>query len=156
MVGGLPPLIMPSAFYEIQARDSEGKELGTESLSGIVTVSFPYMDRNGDGFLDGTSIKEGDLMVFQYKDGKWGNLSSTLYPATKTIVATIPHFSPFALAGTGSFSLSLGDVLVYPNPYYPSKGHTKLSFGGDTMENRLTKNATIRIYNIAGELVKRS
>jgi signal peptidase I len=155
-VGNLPPLMMPGAFYDITAQDSLGNNLGTENISGTVTVSFPYPDRNDDGFVDGTSIKEGDLMVFQYEDGEWRVLSATLYIGTNTIVVTIPHFSTFALLGTGSFSLSLGNILVYPNPYYPSKGHTKIIFGGDNvpLENKLTRDATIRIYTIAGELVK--
>jgi len=140
--------------YEITARDTIGTELGT--VSGTVTISFPYLDKNGDGFVDGTSVREENLRVLCYDGNNWGFLTSTTYLATRTITAIINHFSPFVLAGTGSFSLSLGDVIAYPNPYYPSKGHTKITFGGDRVpiENRLTKNATIRIYSIAGELVK--
>jgi flagellar hook assembly protein FlgD len=43
---------------------------------------------------------------------------------------------------------NLENVVVYPNPFKPSKGHTEIRF------ERLTKNVTIRIYNIAGELVR--
>lgn len=35
----------------------------------------------------------------------------------------------------------------YPNPYKPSKGHTKITF------SRLTTNTKLKIFNIAGELV---
>lgn len=37
---------------------------------------------------------------------------------------------------------------AFPNPFIPSKGHREIMF------TRLTAKATIRIYTIAGELVK--
>jgi hypothetical protein len=42
----------------------------------------------------------------------------------------------------------LQEAVVYPNPFMPSKGHQTIKFG------RLTANATVKIYTIAGELVQ--
>jgi hypothetical protein len=45
-------------------------------------------------------------------------------------------------------------VVVYPNPFKPAEGHTYITFGHPTdVKKRLTAKATIKIYNIAGELV---
>ncbi|MFQ6067066.1 MAG: S8 family peptidase [bacterium] len=44
---------------------------------------------------------------------------------------------------------NLEDVIVYPNPFMPEVGHTKVTFAA------LTEGATIRIFNIAGQLVKK-
>jgi len=44
---------------------------------------------------------------------------------------------------------NLESLIVYPNPFRPALGHTKITFAA------LTQEVTIRIYTLAGELVKR-
>ncbi|MCK4523086.1 S8 family peptidase, partial [Candidatus Aerophobetes bacterium] len=44
---------------------------------------------------------------------------------------------------------NLESVIVYPNPFRPGVSHTKITFAG------LTLKATIRIFTLAGELVKK-
>jgi subtilisin family serine protease len=44
---------------------------------------------------------------------------------------------------------NLEGLIVYPNPFRPAVGHTRITFAA------LTEKATIRIFNIAGELVKK-
>ena len=44
---------------------------------------------------------------------------------------------------------NLESLIVYPNPFRPGVGHTKITFAG------LTLKATIRIFTLAGELVKK-
>ena len=39
------------------------------------------------------------------------------------------------------------DVIIYPNPFKPSEGHSVITF------SNLTKDVTIRIFNIMGEQV---
>jgi hypothetical protein len=52
-------------------------------------------------------------------------------------------------------ALTLKDVVVFPNPFKPAEGHTKIWFGHPTdTEKRLTKEATIKIYTLNGECVK--
>ncbi|MFH1097549.1 MAG: T9SS type A sorting domain-containing protein [Candidatus Desantisbacteria bacterium] len=46
------------------------------------------------------------------------------------------------------FESDLDNVIVYPNPYLSSKHGCSIFF------DRLTENSTIRIFNIAGELVR--
>jgi parallel beta-helix repeat protein len=51
-------------------------------------------------------------------------------------------------------ALTLKDVVVYPNPFKPAKGHTHITFGHPTdTEKRLTKEAKIKIYTLNGECV---
>ncbi len=44
---------------------------------------------------------------------------------------------------------NLKSLIVYPNPFKPAVGHTRITFAA------LTEQATVRIFNIAGELVKK-
>ena len=50
-------------------------------------------------------------------------------------------FAPFGL---------LKDLKVYPNPFRPSEGHTRIVF------DKLTPDARIRIFALSGELVANS
>jgi len=43
----------------------------------------------------------------------------------------------------------LTDLIVYPNPFDPAKGHTEVTFGA------LTEEVTIRIFTLSGELVRK-
>ena len=44
---------------------------------------------------------------------------------------------------------NLKSLIVYPNPFKPAVGHTRITFAA------LTERATIRIFTLAGELVKK-
>jgi len=44
---------------------------------------------------------------------------------------------------------TLEDLIVYPNPFEPAKGHTKVTF------EALTEEVTIRIFTLSGELVRK-
>lgn len=65
------------------------------------------------------------------------------------LVNPVEIFSP-------NISTSLDKVLVYPNPFKPNSnlGHSNIIFGGVEPNTRLPKETTIRIYTIAGKLVK--
>ena len=54
-----------------------------------------------------------------------------------------------AIAGIVLPSPDLIDLIVYPNPFEPGKGHTKVTF------EALTEQATIRIFTLSGELVRK-
>ncbi|MBI4752830.1 T9SS type A sorting domain-containing protein [Candidatus Desantisbacteria bacterium] len=63
-----------------------------------------------------------------------------------TVSIEISGFSYFILMGAG-FEPDYEKVVVYPNPYYANK-HDGMYF------DRLTRDSVIRIYTIAGELVR--
>ncbi|MDI6704535.1 MAG: peptidoglycan DD-metalloendopeptidase family protein, partial [bacterium] len=113
----------------------------------FATISIPYKDENNDGLVDGTEIKEDTLKVFFLNGRAWvRDFDTKVYPINNLCKVNTTHLTTF-----GIFSMiaqNLEDVVVYPNPFKPSKGHTEIRF------ERLTENVTIRIYNIAGELVR--
>jgi hypothetical protein len=65
------------------------------------------------------------------------------------IYGTLTKLSYVGLAGEiRLFAENLQNLIVYPNPYIPSKGHRFIYFGN------ITQDATIRIYDLSGALVK--
>ena len=58
--------------------------------------------------------------------------------------ATILVLICMCLVCSGSFA---GDIKVYPNPFKPASGHTKITF------DNLTPDSDIRIYSVTGKLV---
>ena len=115
-----------------------------------VTLVIPYKDEDNDGKIDGTNIPEKRLMALCYRRGwrMWKRDFGVEVDEVNNIFSiTTRHFSIFGL-----FTPIVGDlsnVIVYPNPFKPHLGHTEIYFKG------LTTKTTIRIYNIAGELVRK-
>ncbi|MEW6608777.1 MAG: T9SS type A sorting domain-containing protein, partial [bacterium] len=63
------------------------------------------------------------------------------------IYGDIPHFGTFILIGEG-IPAGFDGVVVYPNPFKPSRGDENIVFEG------LPEDTQIRIYDISGSLVK--
>jgi len=113
------------------------------------TLVIPYKDEDNDGKIDGTNIPEKRLIALCYRGG-WRMWKRDFRVETDEITnifsITTGHLSIFGL-----FTPIVGDlsnVIVYPNPFKPYLGHTEIYFKG------LTEKTTIKIYNIAGELVR--
>lgn len=114
------------------------------------TLVITYKDEDNDGKIDGTNIPEKRLMALCYRRG-WRTWKRDFGVETDEVnnIFTIAtrHLSIFGL-----FTSVVGDlsnVIVYPNPFKPHLGHTEIYFKG------LTAKTTIKIYNIAGELVRK-
>jgi hypothetical protein len=137
--------LQPTGVYiEISLENGQTRFLNNK----MATIWIPYKDENpNDGVIDGTKIKEHSLKVFFFDGRAWVRDFETEIDAINNIAKlNTPHLTIFGLFGV--IAPNLEDVIVYPNPFKPSRGDTKIRF------ERLTKNVTIRIYNIAGELVK--
>lgn len=89
------------------------------------------------------------LRINYLKDNTWvvvdGN--QEIDTINHTISVGINKFSVFRLALRSIARNNLDSMIVYPNPFKPVE-HNKLVFSG------LTKQTVIRIFNIAGELVR--
>ena len=120
-------------------------ESGQTQLTEPVTISMRYDDLDNNGIVDGTDILEENLKVNLYNGNVWEELPTTVDVLNNIATATTDHFTIFGLFG--SSAPNLNNVLVYPNPFKPGKGDAALKF------LNLTPKATIRIYNVAGELV---
>jgi len=134
--------------YNIDIRDESGNEVGTQTGQiGTVTVHLAYPDIDNNGVVDGTQIKEKDLIIYQWEEGNWIPLDTTIIEAKNIAWAEVHHFSTFTLAGTPTIKNNLMEVIVYPNP-------CRVYLGQQLHFTQLTAQCTIKIFNIAGELVK--
>ena len=135
--------------YEIDLKDEQGNKVGTQAgqVGTGTRIFLKYPDTNNDGWVDGTNIREEKLKIYHWDNETWVALPTAVNETENIAWAYIPHFSTFILAGTPTtrFTPNNNNVQVYPNPW---SGERTIWF------DNVSHDATIRIYNIAGELVK--
>lgn len=153
--------LLAGSAIEIHAYDLSGTTLTAAGFLQPVTIVMSYTDADDDGFVDGITppLRAQSLRVFTYDAAlqRWTQVPGqhTVDTAAKTVTVTVSHFSVYALASPSSVELSLASVVVYPNPYKPGTGgiYDNTSSGEGVLFDKLTAEARIRVYNIAGELV---
>jgi hypothetical protein len=113
---------------------------GEQPLKDI-TVKVNYRDS------DITGLEESNLKLCQYDDvnNRWLTLPTVVYAADNYLLATIDHLSKFGVLQLAAAS-TLDTSKVFPNPYNPSSGNL-------TFDN-LTSAANIKIYTVAGTLIR--
>jgi hypothetical protein len=133
----------------------------TSNFLNPVKLVMGYPDADNDGKVDNTPFhNEVDLLKIvnlNTSSLQWQEVSGALIDKTqKNISVDINHFSIYALAIVLSPSNDMNNVIVYPSPYKPANtsGYGDSPLGKGIIFEKLTQNAKIRIYNIAGELVK--
>jgi hypothetical protein len=110
-----------------------------------------------DGIVDGTTVNAADLTILYYDEQRreWKEIENvngvkggcvekagnSANPGS--VSAIVRHFTLFGVFYY-SAKETLDDILVYPNPFKPCRGHEKITFDG------LTQNARVRIYTITG------
>ncbi|MFH1897504.1 MAG: right-handed parallel beta-helix repeat-containing protein [Candidatus Desantisbacteria bacterium] len=118
----------------------------TITTTATVRIAIPYLDENPkDGVVDGTGIQVSSLKICWLTgtgtDATWWPVKNSWIDYTNSLVyANVSHFSYYVLMGSVMPTLTF----VYPNPCLGQQVHFK----------GLTPHATIKIFNIAGELVK--
>jgi len=85
-----------------------------------------------------------EYRIYWWNETEWIDQGGEV--ENETISIFTDHFSIYGVMGF--LQPDLSKVYCYPNPFRPSKGHTRITF------DCLTSDIRIRIYNIAGELVK--
>ncbi|MFH1896762.1 MAG: carboxypeptidase regulatory-like domain-containing protein [Candidatus Desantisbacteria bacterium] len=125
---------------EINAYGTSGDKVGSVTL---------YVEIGYNEALLG-NMDEETLKLWISSDGsKWEEVNpSDSDPVRNIVYGTITHLSYLAPAGKLKFADNLKQVIVYPNPYLQDKHGYSIFF------DRLTENSTIKIFNIAGELVQ--
>ena len=147
-----PPIIQgPLALLAqtIKVRDVS-LESGQKELLAEAGISIPYQDDDNDGIEDTTKTKAEELEVWSYDEekGKWKKEEKVEVDKTnKKVKVKTKHFSTFAVVSFVASS-DLRNVRVYPSPCKVEEGHDRITFAGLT-----GKNVTIKIFNIAAELV---
>ena len=112
--------------------------------NGSITIAMHYNPAD----IATLGLMESKLAICRYDAAQdlWIPIPFTLDTKNHVITATIDHFSIFVLVQFAG-ATNLDQVKVYPNPL------NSRTQGQMTIEN-LTVNATIKIYNIAGDLVR--
>lgn len=129
-------------------------EFHNATITTKVCVGIPYPDANDDGYVDEVSppMRESSLKIYKLVGtgtaAIWKEIPSWPDEQNNIVYAEVSSFSFFILMGAG-FEPNLEQVYVYPNPYYANK-HASVGINFD----RLTEYSTIKIFTIAGELVK--
>ncbi|MDI6781398.1 MAG: T9SS type A sorting domain-containing protein [bacterium] len=119
--------------------------IGTNLSPGAtVTVTIPYLDVNLAG------NPEDSLQLYQLgsRSTTWEKISSISRDTiNNTVSCVVGSFSYFSLM-MPDWPDNLKNVIVYPNPCITDKYGYQLNFAN------LTQSSTVKIFNIAGELVK--
>jgi len=106
-----------------------------------ITITLSYTDADVAGF-------DTSKLIIAYYDAphdRWLSIPSVPYPALKKVVGTVRHLSKFAI-GQLIPAGGLDAVKAYPMPYGPANGLLVI--------DNLTQSAEIKIYDVAGELIR--
>jgi len=124
----------------------------TVPFTAPVTVTVPYLDDDSNGIIDQTNIlmpgmaeDSAEIHVLNESNSTWELVSGqALNLAQDHVTADVMHFSLYILLGEAP-ATDLDSVKLFPNPC--STSDSGVTFTGITQE------ASIRIFNMAGELV---
>ncbi|MCX5785703.1 MAG: right-handed parallel beta-helix repeat-containing protein [Elusimicrobia bacterium] len=133
------------------------EERFTGLLGSSVTVYVSYTDADNDGNVDGTSppvlIASLKLYTLNETTQLWEEVpGSVLDRVNHRVSAQVWHLSIYTALGTTA-ATDLSRALAYPNPWRPGSGGaydaTVITF------TNLTAEATIRIFTLSGDLVRK-
>ncbi|MBI3551398.1 MAG: fibronectin type III domain-containing protein [Elusimicrobia bacterium] len=150
-IGSLPP----GTFVTISSLTVPPSPCGPNGLSiGVSIITNPPVQPAGPVFLTigytGAEVLGLDLgqVALQRVDltGACVPLVTTFDTADNTLTAQLNHFTAFQ-AGTVLASASPDSTLIFPNPFYPSRGQGYVTFA------RMPAYAHVRLYSMRGELV---
>ena len=136
--------------YNIDLFDEQSNSVGIQM--GTVTIRLSYPDGNNDGIVDGTNIREENLIIYHLENGTWTPFATHVNCTENFAWAYVTHFSTFTIGGTPTTisimsNLESNNVFAYPNLCRVYRGERKITF------SQMTDQATIQIFNVAGELI---
>jgi len=142
--------VAAESIVEIVVYDSANNQYTGADLTDI-TLTLAYNDTNNDGIVDNAAVPMREKTLRPYVLNEvtqtWDLLSKGDYNTTgNTVNVDVPHFSVFALIGCEDTDLT--NAIAYPVPFKGSRGDTVITF------KNVGSVATIKIYNLLGELVK--
>lgn len=148
---------LENSTVEINFLDDSGN-YRAEAVPKNITLTLAYKDNNHDGILDGTMppVRAATLSAWVLDEQKalWVRMPSA---SVNTSLNTVnyPVYSLGVYSLFGAADTRVDEVYAYPVPWRPNAGNPE--FGtledGITFTNLPTE-GTIKIFNLAGELVK--
>lgn len=142
-------------IYDISLLNSAGDALNNDiEFNNKITLYIPFNDSNHDLIVDDTVSSEnilvGSLKLFWLNENisEWAIIDDSYIDYVNNyVIAKINHLTAFAPLSNPPYS-DLNSAAVYPNPAYQPGKENLIVF------TKLTAKVKIRIYNLAGELVK--
>ena len=153
---GAQAALAPGSAVELNLLQDSGA-FYDGNLNQLAGVTLSYADANGDGLVDGTSIRVKTLAIYTLDEAHslWVRVpASRVDTAARTVTALMPHFSVYALIGAADQDVE--QVHPYPVPWAPNSGNPLVDgdlAGGITFTN-LPSEGTISIYTLTGQLVR--
>jgi hypothetical protein len=142
---------LPEDVLHLSIDLSQYNSLKTDTFSVYFNETL-LSQFNGSMFSDNAGEK-ANMGPIDMRDfaGKTGNLTF-VYNSISPNRTIVLHDMSWAFGKT-NYAIStpktdLSEAVVFPSPFMPSKGHQSIKFG------KLTANAKVKIYTIAGELVR--
>jgi hypothetical protein len=127
-------------------------DLGPNGLrfQSPITIELPYLDRDQNGWVDGSSVNETDLRVFWFDGFSWRFVGGKVDPEANRVSATVTHFSEYGLFSFGQAPSAevvrpLERILT-PNPPNDALHFNTTAANGDF---------DIDIFDIGGARVRR-
>ncbi len=154
-----PPAAATSLGASIEITLSNGQSLLSNGQTAAIVFNYP--DDDGDGIIDGTTIRpeNAEIQTFDVPTNKWKKeFATTVDKNARTLTGHTPHFSLFAAFGV--VTTGLNQIRVYPNPYKPNAGNPDEGrtfsradpLSGVVFDN-LPAVVEIKIYTLTGRLV---
>ena len=124
-----------------------GVTVSIQTTGGVQPVR-PVTVRIGYRPADVAGIEPTRLKLARYDAATgWQILESSVDTQTRQVSADTDHFSLFQIVAVTP-AATLADGFVFPNPFRPSLGHTRLKFSS------LTAGAHVKIFSVSGRLLK--
>jgi hypothetical protein len=143
-----------TAAVELIVRDKNGIKTGFE-LNGTdkLMLSMPYSDVDNDGIVDGTTVREENLRLWQFDNDNWqlvttaNTYSACSVPDNQQNIVTVPVTKPgiYQLMGI-STDPQIFNPVVYPTPFMTT---AVISF-----ELGSQADIIVNIFTLSGRLVR--
>lgn len=127
-------------------------------LNSPSQIQFQYSDADNDGIVDGSNppIRTKTLRIWTLDETRmlWVRVPGAIRNSTlRTVTALVNHFSVYALIG-GS-DTEVNSMIAFPVPWSPNSGDPSRGTKADGIcFSNVPSEGAIRIYNLAGELVR--
>lgn len=153
--GGPQATVVPSSIVEFNLLSETGVFFDA-NLARPAMISLPYADLDGNGIVDGTTVRVGTLAIYVLDESRalWVHMpSGSVDRAFRIVTAPTSHFSVYALIGVADQVVD--NVHAFPVPWAPNSGNALdgTREGGITFDG-LPSEGTINIHTLAGQLVR--